>query len=116
MRLPPNVAKGLLWCLLASAAIAPGCGARPDHFPALTLVGLGLDAGEQLKHDALDDFTRTARIRVDLIPAWGTSEEQLTQISRLLNQLSNPPDVYVIDVIWPGTLGSHLLDLAPYAG
>lgn len=78
-------------------------------------MGLGLDAGEQLKHDALDEFIRTAGVRVDLIPAWGTSAEQLSQISRLLGQHSSPPDIDVIDVVWPGTLGPDLLDLTPYA-
>ena len=100
-----------LWALL----IASACGRGPAHPAALTLVGLGLDAGERLKHTALDEFTRTTGIRVDLIPAWGTSAEQLTQISQLLSQHSDPPDVYLIDVVWPGTLGADLLDLAPYA-
>jgi len=78
-------------------------------------VGLGLQAGEQLKRDALDEFTRKTGITVNLIPAWGASAEQLRQTSRLLSLRSNPPDVYVIDAVWPGTLGSDLLDLASYA-
>jgi trehalose/maltose transport system substrate-binding protein len=91
------------------------CGKGPETPVTLTVVGLGLDAGERLKHDALDEFTRKAGIGVDLIPSWGTSAEQLTEISKLSSQHSNPPDVFVIDVVWPGTLGDDLLDLAPYA-
>ncbi|HXB71209.1 MAG TPA: ABC transporter substrate-binding protein [Candidatus Acidoferrales bacterium] len=92
----------------------PGCGRRPAQPVTLTLVGFGMDAGAQLKRDALDDFTRAKGIRVDLVPAWGTSSEQLSQTSRLLSLRANQPDVYVIDVIWPGTLAAGLLDLTPY--
>ena len=81
----------------------------------MTLVGLGLDAGQQLEKDALRDFTHTTGVHVDMIPAWGTSAEQLSSISRLLALSRNQPDVYLIDVVWTGTLGTALLDLAPHA-
>jgi trehalose/maltose transport system substrate-binding protein len=80
------------------------------------MVGFGLRAGEQLKRNALDEFTRTTGIGVDLVPSWGSSAEQLYQTSKLLELRANPPDVYLIDVVWPGTLGPDLLDLTPYAG
>ncbi|HLK63235.1 MAG TPA: ABC transporter substrate-binding protein [Bryobacteraceae bacterium] len=108
--------SGTRGCLLIFSLLAAACGKGPARPVRLTLVGLGLDAGERLKRDALDEFTHTSGTEVDLIPAWGTSSEQLPQISRLLSQHSNPPDVYVIDVVWPGTLGSELLDLSAYAG
>jgi len=114
MQLSAALPKGSLW-LLILVVIAAACGRRPSHPSTLTLVGLGLDAGEQLRRDALDEFTRSTGIRVDLVPAWGTSAEQLRQISHLLRLHSNTPDVFVIDVVWPGTLGSEFLDLAPYA-
>jgi trehalose/maltose transport system substrate-binding protein len=44
----------------------------------------------------------------------GTSADQLAQTKRLLTQRASTPDVYLIDVIWPGTLGDSLLDVAPY--
>ena len=92
----------------------PGCGSRGAHPATLTLVGFTPQAGEQLKRDALDQFTRTTGIRVDVVPAWGTSAEQLSQTSKLLKLRANPPDVYLIDVVSPGTLGPDLLDLTPY--
>jgi trehalose/maltose transport system substrate-binding protein len=113
MRLPASLQRSLLFRLLTSVLISTACGTRPPV--TLTVVGLGLDAGEQLKHDALDGFTRNTGIRVELIPSWGTSAQQLNQLSRLLGQRPGPTDVDVIDVVWPGTLGSNLLDLAPYA-
>jgi trehalose/maltose transport system substrate-binding protein len=75
-----------------------------------------LDAGEAVRRDALAEFTRTTGIEVDLIPTWGTSAEQLTQTLRLLKQGATTPDVYLIDVIWPGTLGTYFLDLKSYSG
>jgi trehalose/maltose transport system substrate-binding protein len=104
----------LVWWLVTSVMIAASCGRRPLHPTSLTLVGLGPDVGEQLKHDALDAFTRETGIAVDLVPAWGSSAEQLHQISRLLQIRSGAPDIYLIDVVWPGTLGSGLLNLTPY--
>ena len=80
----------------------------------MTLVGLGLEAGEQLKRDALDGFTHVTGIHVDVVPAWGGSAEQLAQTIKLLALRTNQPDIYVIDVIWPGTLAADLLDLTPY--
>jgi len=96
--------------LLASA----GCARGPSHAVTLTVLGFNLDAARALRAEALDEFTRTTGIEVDLIPTWGTSAEQLGQTLRLLNQHASTPDVYLIDVVWPGTLGEHLLNLTPY--
>lgn len=101
-------------CLCLVLLAGSGCGRGPSRNVTLTLVGFGLDAGEALRRDALDEFTHTTGITADLIPTWGTSAEQLAQTLRLLNQHASTPDVYVIDVVWPGTLGGHLLDLASY--
>ena len=93
-----------------------GCGGAPEPAPpvTLTILGLGLEAGAQLREDALDEFTGKTGTKVDLIPTLGTSSEQLTFALGRLNRKSPAPDIYVIDVIWPGTLHDHLLDLAPY--
>ncbi len=73
-----------------------------------------MQAGEELKHDALDEFNRTTGMRVDLVPAWGSSAEQLSETSKLLALRANAPDVYLIDIVWPGTLSPELLDLTPF--
>ena len=51
---------------------------------------------------------------MDVIPTLGTSAEQLELMRKLLQRGSPSPDIFLIDVIWPGTLHEHLLDLAPY--
>src|SRR5437588_10540614 len=90
----PELAPFLICLSLA------GCGTRPPSSPVtVTIFGLGLDAGEQLRRDILDEWTRNTGIHADLIPTLGNSTEQLAQTQRLLNQRARTPDVYVIDVI-----------------
>jgi trehalose/maltose transport system substrate-binding protein len=93
-----------------------GCGS-PPHPKApvkLTMLGLTSEAGDQLKQDAIDQFTRDTGVQVDLIPTLGNSSEQTALILKLMERRDGAPDVYVIDLIWPGTLEQHLLDLTPY--
>ena len=101
--LSPGVPRRFVWWLVPCILVTAGCRPRPLQ-PTLTLVGLGPEAGLQLKRDALDDFTRTTAIRVDLVPAWGSSAEQLAETTKLLRLRSNPPDIFLIDVVWPGHL------------
>ncbi len=108
-----NFSKSIWPCLLICALVLSGCGRRRSA-PALTLVGFGLQAGEELKHDALDEFTRKTGVRVELVPSWGTSAQTLNETSKLLRLTSNAPDVYLIDIVWPGTLAPDLLDLTPF--
>ncbi|WP_068087850.1 ABC transporter substrate-binding protein [Polycladidibacter stylochi] len=44
-----------------------------------------------------------------------SSTERLALYQQILSSGSNDIDVFQIDVIWPGILGSHLLDLKPYS-
>ena len=107
---------GRTWGLCACLALLAGsaCGRGPARSITVTVLGFNLDTGEALRRDALEDFTRNTGIGVDLIPTWGTSSEQLEQILRLLSQHVDTPDVYLIDVVWPGTLADSLMDLTSY--
>ena len=107
----PFLARFLAAFLLLMAG---ACGKSSSQPVILTVLGIGLDAGDQLRRDALDEFTRATAIQVDLIPSWGASAEQLSQMRGLLERHSSTPDIYLLDVVWPGTLGAHLLDLRPY--
>jgi trehalose/maltose transport system substrate-binding protein len=78
------------------------------------MAGLSYAAANQLPTEGLNEFTRKTGISVNTLPAWGNSTDQLTVTRRILTQHFRTPDVYVIDVIWPGTLGPNLLDLAPF--
>lgn len=100
----------LLLLLCSGCSLAP----KTPSPVKLTIFGLGLEAGSLLRRDAIDEFTARTGAQVDVIPTLGTSSEQLDLMLKLLKRQSHVPDIYLIDVIWPGTLQEHLLDLTPY--
>lgn len=80
----------------------------------LTVAGFGYQAVQRLSLEGLDDFTRKTGIQVEFVPSWGTSTDQLALIRRTLKSHFPTPDVFLIDLIWPGTLQQDLLDLTPF--
>ena len=101
-------------CLCLLWVTSNGCGKKSSPDVTLTVLGFDLEAGRALRADALDEFTRATGVSVGLIPTLGTSSDQLGQTRRLLTEHASTPDVYLIDVVWPGTIGEGLLDLKPY--
>jgi trehalose/maltose transport system substrate-binding protein len=104
----------VVWSLVFVAVLTACGAARNTPAVKLTIFGFGLAAGEQLREDALTEFTRRTGIEVDLIPTPGSSEEQLAVIREIGTTRASTPDVFLIDVVWPGALQEHLLDLTPY--
>src|SRR5438105_3566396 len=86
----PRPGRCLLCLILVLSLVPAGCAKHSGQPVTLTLVGLGLQAGQHLKHDALEEFSRSSGIRVDLVPSWGTSQEQMAQTVTLLSKSSNP--------------------------
>jgi trehalose/maltose transport system substrate-binding protein len=62
----------------------------------------------------LTDFTKETGIRVTHLPAPENASAQLELTQNLLKKGAVTPDVYGIDVIWPGMLADYLVDLKPY--
>src|ERR1039457_2216987 len=62
----------------------------------------------------LREFTRETGIQVKLLPSPESTREQLALWRELLRQGASGPDVYTIDVIWPGILNETFIDLKPY--
>jgi trehalose/maltose transport system substrate-binding protein len=62
----------------------------------------------------LAQFTGQTGIRVKVLPAPETAADILATYRRFLEAGAKVPDVYAIDVIWPGTLADNLLDLREY--
>jgi trehalose/maltose transport system substrate-binding protein len=63
---------------------------------------------------ALQEFTRQTGIEVRHLPAPEGSQDQLALTRHLLQQGTEAPDVYAIDVVWPGALEQYFIDLNPY--
>src|ERR1700761_2367618 len=59
----------------------------------------------------LTDFTKETGIRVTHLPAPEIASAQLDLAKSLLKKGAATPDVYGIDVIWPGMLSEYLVDL-----
>jgi trehalose/maltose transport system substrate-binding protein len=102
--------------LLITAVVRLG---QPSFAPepigiTLTVAGFGYQAAEKLPDEGLSEFIRSTGIHVQFLPSWGNSSDQLGVILRTLDRHFSTPDVYLIDVIWPGTLHQHLLALGPY--
>jgi trehalose/maltose transport system substrate-binding protein len=69
-----------------------------------------------LMQEGLDEFTRKTGIVVKHLPAPEGTRDQKALALHLLQQGADAPDVYGIDVIWPGALGEELVDLKPVFG
>ena len=64
--------------------------------------------------EELAQFTRQTGIVVEFLPAPEAAAEQLAIFRKLLESGAKVPDVYGIDVIWPGILADNLVDLRQY--
>src|SRR5687768_9184939 len=100
---------GLLVALLA------GCVEPMSTAPTLTLVDAGPWTGEEAdtwRSQALDQFTRETGVRVQLV--YWSRDRPLDFVTQSLETAA--ADVYAVDVVWPGVLADHLLDLGPHLG
>src|SRR5580765_7888329 len=70
------------------------------------------DVSPEAKQES-QQFTRETGIRVEHPPIPETSLSQLELSRKLLREGGPTPDVFAIDVIWPGMLGDYLIDLKP---
>ena len=68
----------------------------------------------QEREQELQQFTRETGIQVKLLPSPESTREQLALWRELLRPGVSGPDVYTIDVIWPGILNENFIDLKPY--
>ncbi|MBW8726515.1 MAG: ABC transporter substrate-binding protein [Inquilinus limosus] len=51
---------------------------------------------------------------VDVVAAPQSTSDQLALYQQILTAKSGDIDVFQVDVVWPGILGSHFIDLKPY--
>ena len=118
------VVLGLLgWVWISLLALGTGCrtAAPPPPTPTpepvvVRFSGLPVGQGYQLDTELIAQFTAETGIQVEFVPGPELATERLALYKELLEQGDSTLDVYQIDVIWPGTLAPHLLDLAPHLG
>ncbi len=66
------------------------------------------------RQQELQQFTRDTGIQVKLLPSPESAREKLALWQEMLRTGASGPDVYGIDVIWPGILQQDFIDLKPY--
>jgi len=105
-------------CLILFFLLQQGC-TRPSHEP-VTLSIVDQQWTTENFHRAelqeLAEFTRQTGIQVKYLPAPESAGEQLALWRELLGTGAGGPDVYGVDVVWPGMLGEYFIDLKPYFG
>lgn len=85
-----------------------------DAAVTLTYIGVPNGVGAELDSQLVQEFTRETGIIVRFVAGPESATERIEQYQRLLDNESSQFDVYQIDVIWPGLLAEHLIDLEPY--
>jgi trehalose/maltose transport system substrate-binding protein len=104
-------------CLIA-LLIGQSCrqSSKPQAGITVTLTDQSWVSKESLGrlNEELRRFTNWSGIRVEWVPAPEAPMEQLAAWRKLLESGASVPDVYAIDVIWPGVLADQLLDLTSY--
>ena len=110
------VILGVICLLILSVAQACSKPNQPAPETVLTIIDQSwLDKPSQaLLSEELKQFTQQTGIRVQVLPAPEVAREQLDTWRHLLESGAKVPDVYGIDVIWPGILADYLIDLKAY--
>jgi trehalose/maltose transport system substrate-binding protein len=104
-------------CLLLLSLALQGC-TRPAVHEPVTLTLLDQEwttkTFSEGRQQELQQFTREKGIQVKLLPSPEAAREQLVFWRELLRTGASEPDVYGVDVIWPGMLAEYFIDLKPY--
>src|ERR1700692_787631 len=103
-------------CLVLLSLLLEGCTGPSVHEP-VTLTLLEEWSNKTFsdeRQQELQQFTRETGIRVSLLPSPDSARQRLVLWRELLGTGASGPDVYGIDVIWPGMLAEYFVDLKPY--
>ena len=93
-------------CIVFFFLLCEGC-ARPSVHEPVTLTLLeewSSKTFSEARQQELQQFTRETGIRVSLLPSPDSARQRLALWRELLGTGASGPDVYGIDVIWPGML------------
>src|SRR6202521_5439446 len=103
-------------CIVLLSLLLEGC-TRPSVREPVTLTFVEEwtnKAFSEARQQELQQFTRETGIRVSLLPSPESARQKLVLWKELLGTGASGPDVYGLDVIWPGILAEYFVDLKPY--
>jgi trehalose/maltose transport system substrate-binding protein len=93
-----------------------GSGAAPAHAVTISLACSAVGREFELCREGAQAWARRTGNEVRLVSVPNSATERLALFQQLLAARAPDIDVFQIDVVWPGILAGHLVDLAPYAG
>jgi len=94
---------------VAMLAIVTSGNAVAQVTVAISCSALGVEA--KLCREGAEDWARLSGNRVRLVSTPNSGTERLALYQQLLAAHSDDIDVFQVDVVWPGILANHLLDL-----
>lgn len=106
-------------CLILLSLLLESCAQPSVHEPSsvtLTFADQQWVSKQYVEEyqEELKQFTQQTGIRVNFPPSPESTRDQLAFRQDLLGTGASGPDVYTIDVIWPGILNESFIDLKPY--
>lgn len=119
-RAPLAIAAALLMLLTGckrSAASSEGSAGSSGADPAELSISCGaLGVELQLCTEGVRRWEKQTGHKVHIVSTPNSSTDRLALYLQVLASGSSDLDVLQIDVVWPGILASHLVDLRPYLG
>jgi len=103
-------------CIVLLSLLLESC-TKPSAHEPVTLTFVEEWSNKTLseaRQQELQQFTRETGIRVNLLPSPESARQKLVLWRELLGTGASGPDVYGVDVIWPGMLAEYFVDLKPY--
>src|SRR6202162_3724986 len=103
-------------CIVLLSLLLQRCSRPSVHEPVtLTLLEEWTNKRfSEARQQELQQFTQETGIQVSLLPSPESARQKLVFWRELLATGASGPDVYGIDVIWPGMLSEYFVDLKPY--
>jgi len=106
-RVKRTIVQGALWAVAFTAM-----GTAQAASIKLSCSGVGQEL--EFCKGAADAWAKKTGNEVQIVTPPNDASERLALYQQVLSAGSDKIDVFQVDVVWPGLLGSHLLDLKPY--
>ncbi|MDQ3808893.1 MAG: ABC transporter substrate-binding protein [Chloroflexota bacterium] len=112
----PSPAGVTAYTLNNPPAVQNAAAARAFANQRITYYGDGVGLGNDIDKALAGRFQQDTGIQVNVIPRPQSATDTFAQYQRFFQGQSADIDVMMVDVIWPGSLAAHLVDLAPKLG
>lgn len=106
--------KRLGFTALAAALLVVGGLSTAAHAAQIKISCGAVGQELELCKSAAEAWGKKTGNEVQVVATPTDANERLALYQQILSSQSDKIDVYQVDVVWPGLLASHLLDLTPY--